>query len=509
MAIGLAAGALATLVLVALRFATSTPVVPEVMADWLTRVTPPAVFDFVLTRLQVAAKPLMFASLLAGQVVGGGALGVLYARYSARLPLRESQTWLRGSYLALAAWLATMLVLTPIIGGGVFGLSLPDGPVGYMATTAGAALTFGLALANLHLMALPSAEAPANQSRRQLLRNAAFVGLALAVGGLAVRAIARGASSLTPSRLFSTRGALPLEVTPNDQFYEVSKNIVNPVVDARTWKLELAGDFRNPLSLTYDDLLALPWKEQYVTLTCISNLVGGDLISNALWRGVPLKSLLERAGLAPGVERLAFHAADGYVDSFPAEYALRETTLVAYQMNGDPLPSDHGFPARIIVPGLYGMENVKWLTKIETVPASFRGYWQVRGWADTAVIKTMSRVDVPAYGDTIPLAEALVGGIAFGGDRGVSAVEVSADGGATWQPAEVREALSSYTWVLWTQQWTPASPKPYDILVRATDGAGQVQTATVSGNLPSGATGYHRIRVTAKEPEVGADGNAG
>jgi len=293
---------------------------------------------------------------------------------------------------------------------------------------------------------------------------------------------------------------MPPEVTPNDQFYEVSKNIVNPRVDVAGWKLELAGDFATPLSLTYDELKGLPWKEEYVTLTCISNLIGGDLISNALWRGVPLKLLLERAGLAPKVERLAFHAADGYVDSFPTQYATRDNVLVVYLMNGEPLPDDHGFPARIIIPGLYGMENVKWLTRIQTVPANFRGYWQQRGWADTAVIKTMSRIDVPHYSATVPLGEAFVGGVAFAGDRGLTKVEVSFDGGVTWQPAEVDKPLSPYTWVLWTRRWTPIIAQPHRLVVRATDGTGETQTGVVKSSLPDGATGYHKITVTVETP---------
>ena len=159
------------------------------------------------------------------------------------------------------------------------------------------------------------------------------------------------------------------------------------------------------VTLTYADLLAMPAIEEYVTLTCISNMVGGDLISTALWKGVPLRLVLDRAGIGEGTERVSFRAADGYIDSFPYDVAVRDEVIVAYEMNGVPLPFAHGFPARIIVPGLYGMENVKWLIKIAPEDADFRGYWQRRGWADTAIIKTISRIDTPGRRAKIPAIE--------------------------------------------------------------------------------------------------------
>jgi hypothetical protein len=258
----------------------------------------------------------------------------------------------------------------------------------------------------------------------------------------------------------------------------------------------------SPYTLSYEELQALPWVEQYATLTCISNRVGGPLINNALWRGVQMKVLLEQAGLSPDVQKVAFYGADGYVDSFPLERAMRDNVLVVYRMNGERLSDDHGFPARIIVPGLYGMENVKWLTRIAPVAADFHGYWQVRGWADTAVIKTSSRVDVPVDSAVLPSNEIPVGGVAFAGDREISSVEFSADGGHTWLPAELRPALSPYTWVLWTGMWTPPGSQRNTIRVRATDGTGEVQTADVKQSLPDGASGHHIIVVSVLESEV-------
>ena len=498
--IGALAGLAMVLFMVASRFSLDTPGLYEVMADWLTKITPGFVFDFALERLQVGAKPLMFASILVAQIIVGGGLGVLYARYSPSVPFAASQPWRRGLLLAAGLWLFITAVITPIIEGGFFGLSLMNGARDYLITAFIGVLAYALVLTHLHAITLERRAGTFDLGRRTFLERAAFLAFLIGAGGLALRTIVKNASSVTPSRVFSIQGELPPEITPNDRFYEVSKNIINPKVDAADWKLEVKGDLmRNPYSLTYDELKALPTKEEYVTLTCISNNIGGGLISNALWRGVPLKFLLERAQLDASVERIAFHAADGYVDSFPLDYAMGKDVLVAYLMNGEPLPDGHGFPARIIVPGLWGMENVKWLTRIEPVESSFRGYWQERGWADTASINTMSRIDVPDSGITIPVQETLVGGVAFAGDRGVIKVEISIDGRTPWQPAELRKALSPYTWILWTSHWTPPAAQRYSITVRATDGTGEVQTAVLHDALPDGATGHDSIIVRVEE----------
>jgi hypothetical protein len=491
LATGLSAGLIMTVLLVALRFTMDTVVYPEVMADWLTQVTPGAIFDFALENLQVKAKPLMFVGLLAGQVAVGAALGGMYTHYSPQLPLDERKPWRRGFFIGTVLWLITMCVATPATGGGFFGGSLPTGSWEYSIAAFLSLAAYGTSLTHLHHIALSQQQGSHDAGRREFVQRAVFFTLLIAVGGYALRAITSSYSRLTSTKIFSNLGELPEEVTPNDMFYEVSKNIVDPQVDVSTWKLEISGDVGNPFSLTYDELMALPWKEQYVTLTCISNPIGNYLISNALWRGVPLATLLAMAGLPETAERIAFHSADGYVDSFPVEYAMRDNVLVAYLMNGEPLSDAHGFPARVIVPGLYGMENVKWLTRIEPVEANFRGYWQKRGWADTAVIRTMSRIDVPSGAVPVTPSEVMMGGVAFAGDRGLTTVEISVDDGRTWQPAEVREALSPYTWVIWTSTWSPPSTSRYYVSVRATDGDGEVQTGIVRGTYPSGASGHH------------------
>jgi DMSO/TMAO reductase YedYZ molybdopterin-dependent catalytic subunit len=245
----------------------------------------------------------------------------------------------------------------------------------------------------------------------------------------------------------------------------------------------------------------MPAVEQYVTLQCISNYVGGDLVSTALWTGVPLADVLARAGGVSGrAVRVAFHAVGGYTDSLPVAKAMERTTLVAYGMNGTSLPRAHGYPARIIVPGIYGMKNVKWLQRIEVVDYDYRGYWQrTDGWDNIATVKTASRIDVPAELAAVRGA-ATVAGLAWAGERGIKAVEVSLDGGSTWRRAVLRRELARAAWRQWRLPWQPTSSGKVLLKVRAVDGRGQLQTAAEAPPHPSGASGYHQLEVVVDNP---------
>src|SRR5262249_45098901 len=202
----------------------------------------------------------------------------------------------------------------------------------------------------------------------------------------------------------------------------------------------------------------LPAVEDYRTLVCISNEVGGDLIGNAHWRGVRLRDLLERAGPAPGAVKVVFTCADDYTDSIHFEKAMQPETLLVYEMNGEPLIPKHGYPARLLVPGIYGMKNVKWLRKIEVSDRDFRGFWQQRGWDDEAVIKTMSRIATLSSFSTVDAEPLMIGGRAVAGDRGIQSVEVSVDNGQTWQEGELKPPLGAYTWGLWAAGGATARP---------------------------------------------------
>jgi DMSO/TMAO reductase YedYZ molybdopterin-dependent catalytic subunit len=288
------------------------------------------------------------------------------------------------------------------------------------------------------------------------------------------------------------------EVTSNRLHYTVDESIIDPNVDRGHWKLRVDGLVARPVTVGYDELLAMPGIEQYVTLQCISNLVGGDLVGTAKWTGVPLARVLERAGgVGRGAVRVVFHAVGGYSDSLPLAKALEPTTVVAYGMNDRSLPRAHGFPARIVAPGIYGMKNVKWLERIEVVDYDYRGYWQRSdGWDNVAEIKTASRIDVPRD-LTGADGTGVAAGLAWAGDRGIRRVEVSLDGGATWSPAVLRRELAGAAWRQWRLPLPPGSSRRRKLKVRAVDGGGALQTAAPAPPHPSGASGYHEVDVVS------------
>lgn len=327
----------------------------------------------------------------------------------------------------------------------------------------------------------------------RLLAGCGVMGLTSLGGG--VRALL-GRIAEAAEGLWKSLTGLSTEVTPVGRFYTVSKNVFDPSLDARIWKVEIKGRVERPGSLTLDELKRLPAVTKPHTLMCISNEVGGELISNAEWKGVPLRLILERAGIKPGSTELILRARDGYSDSFPLAAALAEGTILAYEMNGRPLERQHGFPARVLVMGIYGMKNVKWLSELEVADYDYKGYWEVRGWSDEAIYKTFSRIDVPAPGSSLRRGERhWIAGVAFAGDRGVTAVEVSVDGGKAWQPAQVKPALGPHTWVLWAYAWTPEAAGATSLVVRAVDGTGAVQPPGPRPPLPDGAEGYHIVPV--------------
>ena len=278
-------------------------------------------------------------------------------------------------------------------------------------------------------------------------------------------------------------------ITPNADFYRIDTAVIVPQVTAEEWTLSFDGMVRRPFTITYAELLEMPMVERDVTIMCVSNPIGGDLIGTARWLGTPLLPLLERAGIEPGADQLFSISIDGWTCSTPLDGLAEREPLLAIAMNGEPLPIEHGFPVRMIIPGLYGfISATKWVTQITaTTYAADPAYWTVRGWATDAPVLTGSRIDLPD--GSLSVGQTAIGGVAWAMDGdGISRVEVSIDDGP-WQDAQLAEQPNPRTWRQWWLGWE-ATPGRHSIAVRATNGLGETQTSEVAEVVPSGATGY-------------------
>jgi sulfite oxidase len=281
-------------------------------------------------------------------------------------------------------------------------------------------------------------------------------------------------------------------ITPNGDFYRIDTALSFPRIKLSSWKVEIRGMVDKPLTLTYDDLLARPQAERIVTLCCVSNEVGGEYISNASFQGVMLADLLNEAGVQSGAEQVFSTSLDGWTCGFPVAVALDgRDAMIAVGMNGEALPLEHGFPARLVVPGLYGyVSATKWLSTIELNKwDDAEGFWVPRGWARDAPIKTQSRIDVPRDGEKVKAGSAKIAGIAWAQHRGIDKVEVRINDG-DWQEARLANDVTIDAWRQWVLDWD-ATPGKYTIQVRATDKDGNTQTADEAPPDPDGATGYH------------------
>lgn len=292
--------------------------------------------------------------------------------------------------------------------------------------------------------------------------------------------------------------ALTPWLTPNDDFYRIDTAFVVPEVNSDSWQLSVTGMVERPLSLNYAELLAKPLVEKYVTIGCVSNQVGGNLVGNALWLGWPVSELLAEAGVLSGADMVLSRSTDGFTAGTPLQ-AMTDArdALLAVGMNGAPLPLEHGFPVRLIVPGLYGyVSATKWLAELKlTTFAADQGYWIPRGWSERGPIKTASRLDVPKQGGKVQASSFTAAGLAWAPERGISAVQVQIDGGP-WQAATLAESLNADTWVQWKAELSTRAGQ-HTLQVRALDGSGVVQTSDVAPPAPDGATGYDGVKFTA------------
>jgi DMSO/TMAO reductase YedYZ molybdopterin-dependent catalytic subunit len=457
---------------------------------------PPGAKQFVVDLVGDADKLVLnIAVLLIALVIGAG-LGVL-AR--------------RSRVLAAAGFVAV----------GVLALvaSLGDALVDPILAILSVVLAVGASLTTLPWLLRAATPGSGPQAERLDFDRRRFLGGAVALAGVAVGSglvgrllLERRASAVAsvPSVPQPGATAAPLPagveldvegispiVTPNQRFYRIDTKLLTPRLDASTWKLEINGMVDRPFSIDYAELLAMPLVEQYVTIACVSNEVGGRLVGNALWRGARLSDLLDRAGVQEGATQLVGRSYDGWTAGFPTawlDHPDREA-LLAVAMNGETLSPEHGFPARLIVPGLYGyVSATKWITNIElTRLEEFDAYWVPLGWAKEAPILTQSRIDVPSRAASLDPGIVPVAGVAWAPDRGISRVEVQVDDGA-WSESELSAPISDATWVQWLYRWD-AQPGNHTLRVRATDGAGEVQTDRVTEPAPDGARGHHAVDV--------------
>ena len=294
-------------------------------------------------------------------------------------------------------------------------------------------------------------------------------------------------------------GIAPL-ITPNEDFYLIDTALSYPQVDPADWSLQIHGMVDREVEISFDELLDLGLVREQVTLSCVSNSVGGRLVGNAEWVGVPLARVLDEAGVQPGATQIVGRSIDRWTAGFPTEVALDgRVAMVAVQMNGEPLPISHGFPARLVVAGLYGyVSATKWLSDIElTTWEAFDGYWIPRGWSKEGPIKTQSRIDVPRRGSVIDPGPTAIAGVAWAPSRAIEKVEVQVDE-EPWVEAELSRETTINSWRQWMVTWN-ATPGRHQVRVRATDGTNTTQTSEITDPAPDGATGWHTIQVRAEE----------
>jgi hypothetical protein len=282
------------------------------------------------------------------------------------------------------------------------------------------------------------------------------------------------------------------EYTPLERHYRIDINTTPPKIDGMMWRLKITGMVEKPLSFTLEELRRYEPLHQFVTLSCISNPVGGDLISTTRWTGVSLKSFLRGIGLKPSATHLKISSADGFWEILPLDTIMAdERVMLVCAWDGVPLREDHGFPLRIYIPDVHGMKQPKWIESIEAMDHWEPGYWVVRGWDKVAKMKATSVIDTIAVDMTIINADqrklVSIGGIAHAGARGISKVEVRVDDGA-WQEAAIRTPLSQTTWVVWLYDW-PFQPGKHTFTVRSYDGSGTPQIVEAMPPAPSGASG--------------------
>src|SRR5438094_6684220 len=421
----------------------ATPLV--IIGDRLSVFIPPGPFLSLMGKVggYNHLKQLGVGSTIAGQLLVGAIGGAIFALFARRTPGRIPAIWTMSIFVVLPIVIFA-IALWSVLGTSYIGLPIQ---VARLVTLIGFALCVflfertlvtGFRFLTTEKIGRQDYEFTPAIGRRAFVLGT--IGLAAAGGGVALaRKLYRAAAFSYDGTQY--KGPIVQPITPNDLFYCVTKNVIDPTVNIDLWHLEIGGLVQNPATWRFQDLTGFKPTTQETTLMCISNGLDAGLISNAIWKGVPLRDLLDQAGVLSGTARVRLQGVDNYTDTIPLEKAMEPTTLLAYEMNGAPLPDRHGYPLRVIVPGYFGEKNVKWLTRIEVTDANAKGFYEAQGWGPDFMVPIRSRIDVPddwvfvSVGKlTAPIE---VKGIAFGGDRGISRVELSLDDGQTWSDAEV------------------------------------------------------------------------
>lgn len=452
------------------------------VGDQVIDLTPTPVKVWAVRELGSADKPVLIGSVLVVTLVLAGLIGVVARR----------RQGLGVALLLLLVGLATAAAVIQPAAGPL------DVVPGLVTAVVGVAVLLGLTR--------PTPRESAG--RRSFLLAAGGVAVLGAVAGAAGQLVIRAKDSVTDLVLPAARRPLPplptgldsrFDVTPlatpNEDFYRVDINLTVPVVDPDTWTLTIDGDVEREVSLTFDELSQMDVVERDVTMTCVSNEVGGGLVGGARWLGVPLRDVLERAGIdGTSADQVLSTSDDGFTLSTPLDVAL-ERTHVVFGMNGEPLPREHGFPVRLITPGVYGYVGAtKWVTRLTlTTFAEQMAYWTERQWAEQAPIKLSSRIDTPQSLATIEPGRTVIGGVAWAQPHGVAKVEVRIDDGE-WQQARLGPEVNASYWRQWYLPWEADSGR-HDLAVRATDTRGEVQAEERTTPFPSGSTGIQSLAV--------------
>jgi len=499
---GLIAGIAMTVVMLALaRFGVATPL--AIIGDRLSVFIKPGPFLSIMGRVggYNHLKQLGVGSTMAGQLFVSALAGAIFSLLMRRNPQRRVTAWTMSIFVVLPI-AAIAIALWPVLGTSYIGLPIASGGAVTLIGFALSVLVFERTLvASFHFLTRPEAGAESGEFTPAIGRRA------LILGGLGVLIAGGGVGLLRRLYRIATfsydgtqyKGRIVQPITPNDLFYCVTKNVIDPRVNVDLWHLEVNGLVQNPTTYRFQDLKGFNQVEQETTLMCISNGLDAGLISNAVWKGITLRDLIDPAGPMADARRVRLFGVDNYTDTIPLEKALDPTTILASAMNGVDLPHRHGYPLRAIVPGYFGEKHVKWLTRIELTGEDVKGFYETQGWGPDFMTPTRSRIDAPDHESRFSLGQLSgpieVKGIAFGGDRGVSRVEISDDDGETWTDASIHYAGTKLTWALWTYEWRPDGPDDYTLVVRATDGEGAVQEWEEDRSPFSGVTGFHKIAV--------------